>query len=140
MFNGIIEDCRSKWELEAKFLNHIYELVDKGEIPCFIYKGIGGIHYRPLIDINSNVGKRPYGKVMIIGSKGYQFDGSLRRISNENLRKVRELDLKIIELEKEKQELLKQVWKKNKKLTYQFASDWNVEREKLLKEFGLKED
>ena len=138
MFNGIMQDCKTRWEKEAKFLNHIYDLVDKGEIPCFIYKRIGGIHYRPLIDINSNYGKRAYGKVMIIGSTGYRFN-DLRRIDNNSLRKVRELDLEIIALEKKRQGILKQVWKKNKKLTWQFAGDWDKEREKLLKEFGLKE-
>jgi len=141
MLNGIMNDCRARWEKEAKLLTHVYELVDKGEIPCFIYKGVDGIHYRPLIDVISNYGHRAYGKVMIVGSTGYRFnDGSLRRINNEDLRKVREVDREIVELMNKKQEILKQVWHKNKKLTWQFAEDWDEKREKMLKEYGLKEE
>lgn len=141
MFDDIVKDCRTRWEKEAKLLTHVYELVDKGEIPCFLYKGVGGIHYRPLIDVNSNYGNRAYGKVMIVGSTGYRFnDGSLRRINNEDLRKVREIDREIVALMDKKQEMLKQVWRKNKKLSWQFAEEWDKEREKLLKEYGLKEE
>jgi len=142
MLNGIVGSIRERWEKERQLLNYVYDKVDKGEIPCFIYKHGSEYNYRPLIDIASNYNPhRGIGKCMVIGSTGYSFKhNTMKRIDRDSLKKVRAMDMKIIELQKERQKLLKQAWLKNKKLTWQFAEEWDEERNRLLVEYGLKED
>ena len=140
VFGKAIQECETRWAKEKLMKKEILELVDKEEIPYFMYREFKRIHYRPLVDPDSHyivLRGHPY---MSIGSCIMRYsDGNLRRMNTETLKKIRSLDNQIHEIEQLKEKVLNEAWVKAKKLSWQYAKDFDDKRQELLRKYQLIE-
>jgi len=138
--NSIIQGCVNKWQKEKVLMDHIWSLVYKHEIPCYIYKIYNNrYHIRPCIDTCANYSK--HRDTLIIGTTGYDFKHNyLRNLDSETLDKWIALDNQKTELAKQQQDLLASAFKSNKKYTKTQAKQWEAKRQELLKEYGIIEE
>jgi len=138
IFDKIISDISKDIARDKKIEELIYEKVKTLEIPILVHRLYGrGSRIEYTVAINKSIwlNKSNGSYQWIYGSTGTRLKYGLVRIATKNLqKKLLDIDDKIYELQKQKQELMKQEWSKCKKLSWQKAVDFDNLKKELYKE------